>query len=198
MKKYPHKITNYLAPSWSNNRPITKQTLEEETWFTNSLSRTTIISIVLVVIPLYLYKYGLRSDWSNADQIAAVLEGSSMAHGNFLLHHWHLGLDSYWMLDSLIFAICVYFFNANTIIIQIVPTIILAGTMWLGFVIASVILLLCVPYLQRHERTCCHYSNSRLLDIPVQCRDGVSRLPCYNLEIPFMIDTVHRRIREPM
>jgi len=88
-----------------------------------------------VVLFAWTYLFGLHLGWSSADYLRGLLQGSDMAHGNILLNHWYSGDDSYWAVDSVLFAFGVLAVGTKVVLAHVV-----AAFVWTSLiVIASVV-----------------------------------------------------------
>jgi hypothetical protein len=87
-----------------------------------------------IVLFAWTYLFGLHLGWSSADYLRGLLQGSDMAHGNILLNHWYSGDDSYWAIDSALFAIGVLVVGTKVVLAHVVA----------AFVWSSLIVVACV------------------------------------------------------
>jgi hypothetical protein len=92
-----------------------------------------------LALGVFLFFYGYHvTPWSGADLLNGLGEGSIMAHGNVLLSHWYSGLDSYWTIDDLIFAVGVVLVGSKVVLLHVVSALVWAGVIVAGAFMASV------------------------------------------------------------
>lgn len=72
-----------------------------------------------------------------SDNAAAVLAGRDMVHGNLLLHGWHLGADSFFLLDLPVLGLQTSASGLGPATFHVVPTGIAAATVLITTVSAS-------------------------------------------------------------
>lgn len=85
-----------------------------------------------VVLFAWTYFFGLHLGWSSADYLRGLLQGSDMAHGNILLNHWYSGDDSYWAIDSVLFAFGVLAVGTKVILAHVV-----AAFVWTSLIVIA-------------------------------------------------------------
>jgi hypothetical protein len=81
----------------------------------------------------WTYFFGLHLGWSSADFLRGLLQGVDMAHGNILLNHWYSGTDSYWAIDSFLFALGVLAIGTKVVLAHVV-----ASLVWSSVLITSI------------------------------------------------------------
>lgn len=91
----------------------------------------------VVLLATLLYLYGLHADWSNADLVRGLIQGSDMAHGNVLLNHWYSGADSFWTLDLVLFALGVTILGTQIIVLHLVSALVWSLVIVVSIRIAS-------------------------------------------------------------
>ena len=57
-----------------------------------------------------------------SDNAASLLAGRDMVHGNVFLHGWHLGADSFWLLDLPLLGVTATMFGLGPAAFHVVPT----------------------------------------------------------------------------
>jgi len=90
-----------------------------------------------VVFFFWTYLFGLHVHWGNADLLRGLLQGSDMAHGNVLLNHWFSGSDSYWAVDSYLFALGVLAFGTKIVVAHYVAAFVWAGVIVVAATVAT-------------------------------------------------------------
>jgi len=84
-----------------------------------------------------LYLSSVHSLPPSSDGATVVLEGKAMASGNFMLNHWALSLDSFWLVDVPIYAIAVLIGGVHHQLMNLVPAIEAAAVIvtgaWIAF-----------------------------------------------------------------
>ena len=83
-----------------------------------------------------LYLSSVHSLPPSSDGATVVLEGKAMASGNFMLNHWALSLDSFWLVDVPIYAIAVLIGGVHYQLMNLVPAIEAAAVVVIGAWIA--------------------------------------------------------------
>lgn len=68
----------------------------------------------------------------NSDGATVILEGNSIAHGNFLLHGWVLSQDSFWTIDAALYGLFVLLFGVNGALLHLVPALIATSIVLVG------------------------------------------------------------------
>ncbi len=63
----------------------------------------------------------LHAFTGNSDGATVVLEGTSLVHGNILLHGWDLSLDSFWTVDAPVYAAAFAIIGVREILVHVVP-----------------------------------------------------------------------------
>jgi hypothetical protein len=70
-----------------------------------------------------LYLSSVHSLPPSSDGATVVLEGKAMAGGNFLLNHWGLSLDSFWLVDVPLYAIAVLIGGVHHQLLNLIPAV---------------------------------------------------------------------------
>jgi hypothetical protein len=79
-----------------------------------------------------LYLSSVHSLPADSDGATVVLEGRALSGGNFTLNHWALSLDSFWLIDVLVYAIAVLIGGVHHQLMNLVPAIIAAAVVATG------------------------------------------------------------------
>jgi hypothetical protein len=77
----------------------------------------------LVGLVWILYLSSVHSLPPSSDGATVVLEGKAMAGGNFLLNHWGLSLDSFWLVDVPLYAIAVLIGGVHHQLLNLIPAV---------------------------------------------------------------------------
>ena len=100
-----------------------------------SLSIACALGFVGLVFLLYLSS--VHSLPADSDGATVILEGKAMSAGNFMLNHWALSLDSFWLVDVPIYAVAVLVGGVHHQLLNLVPAIIAAAVVAAGAWIAQ-------------------------------------------------------------
>ena len=100
-----------------------------------SLSIACALGFVGLVFLLYLSS--VHSLPADSDGATVILEGKAMSAGNFMLNHWALSLDSFWLVDVPIYAVAVLIGGVHHQLLNLVPAIIAAAVVAAGAWIAQ-------------------------------------------------------------
>jgi hypothetical protein len=101
------------------------------------LAKLAILAASFAALFLWTYLYGLHLGWSSADLLRGLLQGADMAHGNILLNHWYSGSDSYWAIDSLLFAVGVLVAGTKVALAHVIAALVWASVIVVSSVIAT-------------------------------------------------------------
>jgi len=93
------------------------------------------VAIVVAWLAL-LYGVSWHLVGGTSDNAAAVLAGRDMVHGNVLLHGWHLGADSFWLLDLPLLGVEAGL-GLGADAFHVVPTLVAAATVSAAMSIAA-------------------------------------------------------------
>ena len=84
------------------------------------------IGVVLVVAFVgwvaLLYGVSWHVVGGTSDNATSLLAGRDMVHGNVFLHGWHLGADSFWLLDLPVLGVAATAFGLGPAAFHVVPT----------------------------------------------------------------------------
>ena len=72
----------------------------------------------------------------NSDSATVALEGQAMLHGNVLLNHWTISLDSFWSIDALFNAVFSGVLGLRAALVNVVPAVIAVLVVALGALVA--------------------------------------------------------------
>lgn len=86
----------------------------------------------LVALGILLYLSSQHAAIGNSDGATVILEGKALAGGNFTLDHWALSLDSFWLVDVLLYAVAVAIGGVHPQLLHMVPVIAAAGVIVAG------------------------------------------------------------------
>ncbi|MHB1987096.1 MAG: hypothetical protein ACYCSF_03800 [Acidimicrobiales bacterium] len=73
----------------------------------------------------------------NSDGATVILEGKALAGGNLTLGHWALSLDSFWLVDVLLYAVAVLLAGVHPQLLHLVPAVAAGGAIAAGAWIAQ-------------------------------------------------------------
>jgi hypothetical protein len=85
------------------------------------------------LIALFYFE-GVHAYPGNADRATIVLQGQAMAQGHLLLHGWTLPVDSFWTLDSVLFALLTPLFGATATNMYVGPAVFVALLVLVGVI----------------------------------------------------------------
>jgi hypothetical protein len=84
-----------------------------------------------------LYVSSVHASPGNSDGATVILEGQAMRGGNLSLNHWALSLDSFWLVDVLLYAVAVLVGGVHPQLLHLVPSVVAAAVICLGAWIAQ-------------------------------------------------------------
>ena len=93
-------------------------------------------AIGLVGLVFLLYAASIHANPGDSDGASVILEGQAMAHGHFLLHGWGLSLDSFWLVDALLYTVAVLLGGLRPGLLYAVPAILAALVIVAGVLMA--------------------------------------------------------------
>lgn len=79
-----------------------------------------------------LYVVSVHAAPGNSDGATVILEGRSFSGGDVLLNHWALSLDSFWLVDVLLYAIATAVGGVRPELLHLVPAVAAAAVVLLG------------------------------------------------------------------
>lgn len=74
---------------------------------------------------------------ADSDGATVALEGQAMAHGQWLLAHWAISLDSFWLIDALFYTLGTALLGLHPVLLHLVPAVIAALVVVVGVVLAT-------------------------------------------------------------
>ena len=101
------------------------------------LLRLLLAALACIALVVLAYYVALHDVVVNSDGATLALEGYSLDHGNFLLNHWNLSLDSFWTSDAAINAAIVAFLGVQPTTSVLGPAIAAAAVTVIGAVLAA-------------------------------------------------------------
>ena len=105
-------------------------------WSAWRITLWVLCAVGFVALVGLLYLSSVHSLPPDSDGATVILEGKAMSSGNFMLNHWALSLDSFWLVDVPIYAIAVLIGGVHHQLLNLVPAIIAAGVVAVGAWIA--------------------------------------------------------------
>ncbi len=94
-------------------------------------------AVGLVVLVGLLYLSSVHSSPGSSDGATVILEGQAMSGGNFMLNHWALSLDSFWLVDVLAYAVAVLIGGVHPQLLHLVPSLVAVGVICVSAWIAQ-------------------------------------------------------------
>lgn len=101
------------------------------------LTRFGLAAVAVAAVTVLLYACSVHSAPGNSDGATVVLEGKSLLGGNLTLDHWALSLDSFWLVDVLVYALAVGLVGLGPDLLHLVPSVVAAVVVVLGAVLAG-------------------------------------------------------------
>ncbi|HTW06743.1 MAG TPA: hypothetical protein VME46_04485 [Acidimicrobiales bacterium] len=95
------------------------------------------LALAFVGLVVVLYYLSTRSFRANSDAASTLLQGQSMAGGNFGLRGWRLSLDSFWLSDTVFYALFVAVLGVKAKILYLMPAAVAALAVYLGMYLAG-------------------------------------------------------------
>ncbi|HTV10252.1 MAG TPA: hypothetical protein VME20_00185 [Acidimicrobiales bacterium] len=92
---------------------------------------------VFVGLVALLYYASTRTLRADSDAASTMLQGISMSHGNLGLQGWRLSLDSFWLSDTVVFALLVTLFGVKYQLMYLMPAVVAVVLVFLGMYLAS-------------------------------------------------------------
>lgn len=86
----------------------------------------------LFALVALLYLSSVHSLPPSSDGATVILEGKAMSGGNFMLAHWALSLDSFWLVDVPIYAVAVLIHGVHPQLLNLVPAIVATAVVGTG------------------------------------------------------------------
>jgi hypothetical protein len=83
-----------------------------------------------------LYATSVHAVPGNSDGATVMLEGQAMAAGHFGLKGWVVGLDAFWTLDALVYAVAIGIAGLHPMLLNFIPALIAAIVVIVGVLLA--------------------------------------------------------------
>lgn len=77
----------------------------------------------VAVLSVALYAASIHAAPGNSDGASVILEGQAFAGGNLTLEHWALSLDSWWLVDVLLYALATALVGVRPELLHLVPAV---------------------------------------------------------------------------
>ncbi len=115
--EYPHvPLSDDAAPSPSRRHKLLDSPLRPWPFALNWVLGFAVVTTIGLVLGAH------SSWWYNADLVRGLLQGSVMAHGNPLLHHWASSGDSFLTIDLVFFAVAIALFGQHLFLLHLVAS----------------------------------------------------------------------------